>query len=123
MDDSRSINAKKCLDQAMLELGKDDPDIGRLRELFEDAHDYLVDLVDGGISAGASRGDLNQLDSAAAYTSRCIRLLASTQPREWVFSAMEQFAGHALDHLQVVLSGNVIPMARRRPQTRGGGAA
>lgn len=123
MDDSRLITAKECLYEVLLELENDNPDTTRIRDLLKQAHGHVVDLVDGGISSGASRADLNQLDSAATFINRCMGLLGSPQPREWVFAAMEQFTGHAIDHLQVVLSGNVIPLNRSRATTRPGGAA
>ena len=119
MDDSRLIEAKKCLEAAMLELSADTPNTNRIGALLDDGRTAIVEVVDGGISTGASRADMSQLESARLFINRALGLLA----KEWAFTSAQECIGHALDYLQVVLSGNVIPISRRRTHTSGGGAA
>lgn len=118
MNDSRLVTAKEELHTALIEMDKDRPNIARVTALLDDARAGIVDVVDGGISSGCSRADLNQLDSARIFINRSAALLS----KEWALTTAQQFVGHAIDYLQVVLSGNVIPLRANRT-TPGGGAA
>lgn len=122
MDDSRIQVAKDELQAAMLELDELNPNMGRVQALLDDSRCGLVDVVESCVGM-QPRADVNQLDSARVYINRCISLINSRQPQEWVIPAMQQFVGGAIDHLTVVLSGNVVPLHRTRPTTPGGGAA
>lgn len=121
MDDSRLVQAKECLHEALVELEADQPNMGRVRSLLDDARCDIVDVVDEHLSC-SSKADVNQLDSARVFINRGVQLLSSPQPREWVLPAIEQFLGASLDHLQVVLSGNVIPLRPRKTPNPNGAA-
>lgn len=121
MNDSRLDVAKSELEAAMLELDRDEPDEGRVTALLDDARTSVVDIVQEGISSGWSK-DLNQLDAVRQFINRAASLLDTKSPRAWVYSSVQQFIGHGLDHLAVVMSSNVVPIRGRRPGP-GGGAA
>jgi len=70
----------------------------RMDACLDDARTTLVDVVDGGISDGVSRADLNHLDSARVYMNRAVELL----------TAADQFIGHAQEHVALAFSTNVI---------------
>lgn len=80
----------------------------RMNACLDDARTDLVDVVDGGISDGVSRADLNHLDSARVYMNRAVELL----------TAADQFIGHAQEHVALAFSTNVVPL--RRDDTPGG---
>ncbi|QRZ05923.1 hypothetical protein [Mycolicibacterium austroafricanum] len=122
MQDSRLDVAKSELEAAMLELDQPEPDEARVLALLDDARTNVVDVVEGGISAGCSKSDLNQLDCVRQFINRAASLLDAKSPRAWVYSSVQQFIGHGLDHLAVVMSSNVVPIRGRRPGP-GGGAA
>lgn len=122
MDDTRLIQAKECLHEALVELENDEPNIGRVTALLDDSRSYIIDVVEEHLGC-SSKADVNQLDGARLYINRSLELLFSKRPREWVLSSIEQFLGGAVDHIQVVLSGNVVPLRARRSHNPGGGAA
>jgi len=121
-DDSRLDIAKIDMEKAIVELEQDVPDEGFVIAHLDDARTNIVDVVEGGISAGCSKSDLNQLDCVRQFINRAASLLDARSPRAWVYSSVQQFIGHGLDHLQVVMSSNVVPIRGRRPGP-GGGAA
>lgn len=116
MNDTRLVQAKEGLYAALVELDQDPPNVGRVVALLDDARGDIVDVVEDGLGT-VSKADLNQLDTARVFVNRAVSLLS----KEWAFSTAQQFIGHALDYLQVVLSGNVIPL--RTSRTTPGGAA
>lgn len=123
MDDTRLQTAKNECMEALAELDNDDPNVPRVVALLDDARCGIVDVVDEALGTlGRHNRDLNGLDAARTYINRAITLLQGNG--EWVFTHAQQFTGYAVDALQVVLSGNVVPINRnRRPNKPGGGAA
>lgn len=91
MDDSRLIEAKKCLEAAMLELSADTPNTNRVGALLEDSRTEIVNVVEDGLGC-CSRADLNQLDSARLFINRAMGLLA----KEWAFTSAQECIGAGL---------------------------
>lgn len=76
--------------KAMVELDSDQPNIRRAIALLDDSRNGIVDVVEGGLSGGCSKADLNQLDSARMYINKAISMLTkSSSPPEWMFSSVQ----------------------------------
>lgn len=78
MDDTRIQTAKTEAHEAMVELDSDQPNIRRAIALLDDSRNGIVDVVEGGLSGGCSKADLNQLDSARMYINKAISMLTKS---------------------------------------------